>query len=629
MKLKYSILIAAILFSGCLKANDDLRIKANQCLNMAQDTKVSENDFKKKLQEVKNLCKTIDDRKFYDEIKTLAELKFDMRPLVTAVTTFTCEDAGLAMMVKPAAITEIFETKLDDTFSKVTRRDIDKAIEELELQNSDLFDQSTSVKLGSFIGAQYIICGNIQKVNEEIVITARVIEVKTGKIIKDGMIKLKNTSEITDAIPALAKQLSIRSKKNSSATLSSFAIKYLNSANKKIFKEKFNDAYNDISHSTMFMSDGTIKNSLIPIQTSLTTATCLLTKRAYGTSAAELQKTIDIAKSIFGDTDEVVIHYYVALAKAYFQDGNLQKANEAYQDAYKLYTRTKEAKNNSVPPFVFFEKNLNARTQNKNYTFDKADFEKDNNNIILEQLNIRKRVKRPVPQSVTDKKATVAKTFTAQHASQQNTNRRTYSTVSTAQNTTQAVRQNKSDLQEQLKAADQYYNSGNYHDAAKILEKRKADLPDVYLYKLAACYEKNGYIQNAAACHTELANRKFVASIFWLGRYHIKNNDIEEGVKYCIAAGDAGQPRAYLWASLRYLSKRSPIYNETLGLMYMRKAAEAGVPSAQYNLGCCYANFAGARYSSIPYNRQQAIKWLRLAEKNGIGQAREALAKLQ
>ena len=61
----------------------------------------------------------------------------------------------------------------------------------------------------------------------------------------------------------------------------------------------------------------------------------------------------------------------------------------------------------------------------------------------------------------------------------------------------------------------------------------------------------------------------------------------------------------------------------------MRKAAEAGVPSAQYNLGCCYANFAGARYSSIPYNRQQAIKWLRLAEKNGIGQAREALAKLQ
>ena len=149
------------------------------------------------------------------------------------------------------------------------------------------------------------------------------------------------------------------------------------------------------------------------------------------------------------------------------------------------------------------------------------------------------------------------------------------------------------------------------------------------MYKLAACYEKNGYIQNAAACHTELANRKFVASIFWLGRYHIKNNDIEEGVKYFIAAGDAGHPRAYLLASLRYLSKRSPIYNETLGLMYMRKAAEAGVPSAQYNLGCCYANFAGARYSSIPYNRQQAIKWLRLAEKNGIRQASKALARLR
>ena len=161
--------------------------KCQKCLKSRKTQKTSDREFKAALNAVRRLCKTSEEKKYFEEIRILAETRFKMRPLVTAVLRFTCKDPALAFSVKPAAVAELLETSLDSSFSKITRRDLDKAIEELNLQNSDLFEKSAGTQLGSFVKAQYIITGNIQKMSSQIVITARCIEVASGRIVKDSI----------------------------------------------------------------------------------------------------------------------------------------------------------------------------------------------------------------------------------------------------------------------------------------------------------------------------------------------------------------------------------------------------------------------------------------------------------
>lgn len=636
--MKFMIYILAVLLaSNMLTANDNIRIKANRCLSIAQNPDVTESEMQKSLNELKALCKTKDEQQYYEEIKILSEIKYNTRPLITAVTTFTCEDLALAMAVKPSAIAEILESSLDESFTKVTRKDIDKAIEELNFQNSDLFDKSTSVKLGSFVGAQYIICGNIQKVADEIVITARLIEVKTGMILKNGIIKPKSTGEITDAIPNLASQLSIRNKQDKSATLSSYAIKYLNSANKKIFAEKFNAASEDIMHSNMFLSDKKIKNSLINLQSAITSQTCFLSQRNYKASAAEMNKSIDMARELFGETDDVVIHSHYALAQSYLKHGDTDKAMSAFQDARKLFERTKEAKNGKAIPFAALEETIKRRMRKEKYQFDKYGMERSNNNFIYGKFNVSDiptytaaaaRTSAPVAEAAEkiSSPRRLDQKFRRQNSAVKKVTRFNSGRMRPA-----ASKTNSADniLQQELKKADAFIRADNYSEAIKILEKFSASLPPVYTRKLAVCYEKSGSSQKALACYIAAGNKKDLFSLLWLGRYYAKAGSADDAVKYYIAAADQGYHRANLSAALLYLNRRSGIYDEGKGIEYMKKAAEAGVPAAQYNLGCCYARFSGTRFASIPYNREEAIKWLKKAQENGIKTAAKALARLK
>ena len=67
-------------------------------------------------------------------------------------------------------------------FLVLERKMIDKIIEELKLQVSDLMDVSTSIKIGRLIGAQYIIVGSISSFKNKLILSIRILDVETGKI---------------------------------------------------------------------------------------------------------------------------------------------------------------------------------------------------------------------------------------------------------------------------------------------------------------------------------------------------------------------------------------------------------------------------------------------------------------
>ncbi len=681
MNVKYYIsVIAALLFSFVVMANDDIRIRADECLRAAENTKISEQDFQKTLHTVGSLCKTPAERKYFEEFKVLAETKFKMRPLITAVLGFTCEDSALELTMKPQTVAELLETSLDDSFTKVTRRDLDKAIEELNLQNSDLFEKSTSSKLGSFVGARYIITGNIQKIGEGISITARCIEVETGKIVKDGRIQLKEVSELADAIPALAKKLSIKHLKPSNTSLSNYAVKYLNSANKKLIAENFTEADENINHGSMFLAGASAKNSIVPLQIALTARACNIAKRNYKESAASIERVMEQSKEIFGETDDVVLHCYYSIAKDYLRHGDLEKANQAYEDAIQRFQRTPEGQMGNTSLLDVLKNQIARRIQKQKLTYNTQELEQNNNNFIQGHLGLRDlpaskpvstkpEIKNNTVSSVSTP-ATVRKTevqalskttsvtvqtkstLSPQPRTSLSSNREVKALLIRAQKQFESKQWNqmfatldkaivkdptnasakqmlKSYNENQLRFAREAMGRSDYTTAISVFKSPRLSLNANDIFQLAVCYEKNGDMSSALENYQKAGEAKNIEALLWLGKYFSKDGDVEKAIQCYSSAAELGENKALLSIALMYLSKRSPLYNESKGIEFMKKAAEAGVPSAQYNLGCCYANFKGATYSCLPYNREMAIKWLRLAKNNGISVASKALRRLE
>ena len=658
MKINSYICIVMLFVFASVSANESVQNSAYKCLSMAKNTKVSERDFRKALADLKRMCRTGKQKQYFEEIKEAAEARFNSRPLLAAVVDFSCKDGSLAMSVKPSAISEVLEVSLDESYTKVSRKDIDKAIEELKFPNSDLFDQRASARLGKFIGAQYIICGNIENVSGKVVITAKVIEAQTGKIVKTGLLKLGGTGEILDAIPSLAKQLSVKKKSDNDAVLSVYAVKYLNSANRKLYAENFGDAFSDISHGNMFLAGNIIKNSLISIQTSMTASTSYLAQGDYASSLAELNNSLDMAKSIFGETDDVVIHYYFNMAKYHFQNGNIEKAETALQDAQKRFERTKDGRNGYEVPFASFSEMIKRKINKKNYYFNKRHLEEKNNNFILEKFNMKapagrnsagavskavlnhtakKQLVHPVVKPVSQVPAETGEIRALLNTLERQSKQKNWGLMQVTSKKIFAKdpgnRKAKEILinyaEQVMKAADKQMTAEDYDGAVKSLTEIKVFLSSSYIRKIAICHEKNGNLQEAAKYYTEAAAMKDVPSLMWMGKYSVTNGNPEEGVKYYETAAGNGAARAYLLLAALHLSKRQGIYNEAKGIHYMKRAAEAGVPAAQYNLGCIYANFPGARYASVPYDRTEAIKWLKKARNNGIKNAEKALSRLE
>lgn len=114
---------------------------------------------------------------------------------------------------------------------------------------------------------------------------------------------------------------------------------------------------------------------------------------------------------------------------------------------------------------------------------------------------------------------------------------------------------------------------------------------------------------------------------FWLG-VRFSKRDPKRALYYYEKALALGKVNARLAIALLLLDKKSAVFDEARGIATMKKAAESGFPMAQYYLGCFYANLPGATFDSVPYNREEALRWLRKAAANDVRLAKRELRKL-
>ena len=104
----------------------------------------------------------------------------------------------------PQTLTQAFLSS--GTFKPVERKEMEKAVEELELSLSNLSDLETGLELGKFLGAKYILLGSMMKNGDEAKITWRLIETETTLIFETGTIR-GLYENIFDLEEQLARQL--------------------------------------------------------------------------------------------------------------------------------------------------------------------------------------------------------------------------------------------------------------------------------------------------------------------------------------------------------------------------------------------------------------------------------------
>ena len=117
--------------------------------------------------------------------------------------------------------------------------------------------------------------------------------------------------------------------------------------------------------------------------------------------------------------------------------------------------------------------------------------------------------------------------------------------------------------------------------------------------------------------------------MFFFACSYERMGNYTEALQFYSEAQKKGNSNAYLSAANIYLSQQNGFYDERKGIECMTAAANAGLPVAQYKLGCIYANMENSTYSSVPYNRNEAEKWLKAAAENGFFPARNALQRLK
>ncbi|MDI6744773.1 MAG: FlgO family outer membrane protein [Thermodesulfovibrionales bacterium] len=83
------------------------------------------------------------------------------------------------------AIPETITAKLGSIrgVSLIERAQLDKAFQEMGLQKAGVVDESTAVKAGKIAGVDIVVIGAFQVVGDEVRITARFVEVQTGKVL--------------------------------------------------------------------------------------------------------------------------------------------------------------------------------------------------------------------------------------------------------------------------------------------------------------------------------------------------------------------------------------------------------------------------------------------------------------
>jgi TolB-like protein len=131
-------------------------------------------------------------------IQTVAVMYFDNNSIV--------DHDDLDALSKGLASMMIYEVTKVSQLKVVERDRINFLVDELKLQQSDLVDKSTAVKVGKLAGAHTLLMGGFMKLSDkQFRIDARLVKVETGEIIKADFVEGK-----PDEVVKLEKELVLK-----------------------------------------------------------------------------------------------------------------------------------------------------------------------------------------------------------------------------------------------------------------------------------------------------------------------------------------------------------------------------------------------------------------------------------
>jgi TolB-like protein len=96
----------------------------------------------------------------------------------------------------PDALTTELAGKISYQFIENLQRD--KVLEEINFQQTKYVDEASAVRIGKLLGAQQVIVGSCQLLNNEMEINSRLIDVETGTIMKKAQVRgeIKNVFQL-------------------------------------------------------------------------------------------------------------------------------------------------------------------------------------------------------------------------------------------------------------------------------------------------------------------------------------------------------------------------------------------------------------------------------------------------
>lgn len=113
------------------------------------------------------------------------------------------------------------ELRQNSALRVVERRELNRILQEAELGASGAVDPATAVEAGKLVGARYMVFGSVTDLFGEVVLTARVVNVETGELVRSSQARdereqlydllIQTAARITDdlelpALPADARE---------------------------------------------------------------------------------------------------------------------------------------------------------------------------------------------------------------------------------------------------------------------------------------------------------------------------------------------------------------------------------------------------------------------------------------
>src|SRR3989304_5443496 len=117
-----------------------------------------------------------------------------------AVMDFYTLDGNVTLLgrfVGEELITKLFET---ERFKVIERSLLEKALEELKFNTSDLVDPSIAKQVGKIVGADSIVVGTLSDLGQYVKINARVIMVESGEVIGAAGVQVIKDSSISEML---------------------------------------------------------------------------------------------------------------------------------------------------------------------------------------------------------------------------------------------------------------------------------------------------------------------------------------------------------------------------------------------------------------------------------------------